>query len=96
LYRYSNLLQKTALDKKSPNNWLDDNIWIYKAYLEWRAPLLVNSNWWLSFYDDNLIPPDAREHHRAEDGMASATTWQLRRSAWLIHRMLEFKERLDT
>ncbi|KAF5359195.1 hypothetical protein D9756_003110 [Leucocoprinus leucothites] len=86
----------TALEKKSPNNWLDDNFWLKKAYLEWRAPLLINSNWWLAFYDDDLIPPASRESYHVKEGMAGATTWQLRRSAWLVHRMLEFKDRLDT
>jgi hypothetical protein len=42
-----------ALDAVSPHNWLDDNFWMKKAYLEWRAPLLVNSNWWLAFVNDS-------------------------------------------
>jgi carnitine O-acetyltransferase len=66
-----------------------------KAYHEWRAPLLINSNWWLAFYDDDLIPASARTSIKPPKGMAGATPWQLRRSAWLIHRMLEFKDRLD-
>ncbi|KAF9451885.1 acyltransferase ChoActase/COT/CPT [Macrolepiota fuliginosa MF-IS2] len=85
-----------ALDKASPNNWLDDNFWINKAYHEWRAPLLINSNWWLAFYDDDLIPETARMSVQTEDGMAGTTTWQLRRAAWLVHRTLEFKDRLAT
>ncbi|KXN88606.1 Carnitine O-acetyltransferase, mitochondrial [Leucoagaricus sp. SymC.cos] len=85
-----------ALDKASPNNWLDDNFWINKAYLEWRTPLLINSNWWLAFHDDPLISESARTAVEKVEGMADATPWQLRRSAWLIYRMLEFRDRLDT
>jgi carnitine O-acetyltransferase len=33
------------LDQISPHNWLDDSIWLKKAYHEWRVPLLINSNW---------------------------------------------------
>ena len=83
-----------ALDRVSPNNWLDDNFWLYKAYLEWRAPLLINSNWWLAFHDDNMIPQDAL----AEEGASRTgiTPWQVKRAAWLIHRVLEFRGRLDS
>ncbi|KAF9485148.1 acyltransferase ChoActase/COT/CPT [Pholiota conissans] len=80
-----------ALDKVSPDNWLDDNFWINKAYLEWRAPLLVNSNWWLAFCDDTLIPKSALSGE-TNNNRAGTTFWQLRRSAWLIYRMLQFKE----
>ncbi|KAJ7707599.1 acyltransferase ChoActase/COT/CPT [Mycena rosella] len=78
-----------ALDRASPHNWLDDNFWIKKAYLEWRSPLLVNSNWWLAFQDDNQIPAHAKEE------IAGITPWQVRRGAWLVHRVLCFKDRLD-
>ncbi|KAJ7170754.1 acyltransferase ChoActase/COT/CPT [Mycena crocata] len=78
-----------AIDRASPNNWLNDNFWINKAYLEWRSPLLVNSNWWLAFQEDDLIPAHAKEE------MPDITPWQVRRSAWLVHRFLCFKDRLD-
>ncbi|TFK33238.1 acyltransferase ChoActase/COT/CPT [Crucibulum laeve] len=84
-----------ALDKASPNNWLDDNFWINKAYLEWRAPLLINSNWWLAFFEDDLIPKSAISGETS-DSRAGTTFWQIRRAAWLVHRVLDFKEKLDT
>ena len=77
-----------ALDRKSPHNWLDDKFWLKKTYMEWRAPLLVNSNWWLAFCDDDIhptTPTPASEH----------TDWQLKRAAWLLHRTLEFKDKVD-
>ncbi|KAI0649114.1 acyltransferase ChoActase/COT/CPT [Trametes meyenii] len=81
-----------ALDKKSPNNWLDDNIWLKKAYHEWRTPLIINSNWWLALGDDSTVPPSVR--HRSES-LTSYTAWQIRRAAWLVHRTLLFKARLE-
>ncbi|KAJ7678921.1 acyltransferase ChoActase/COT/CPT [Mycena polygramma] len=77
-----------ALDRASPNNWLD-NFWTNKAYLEWRSPLLVNSNWWLAFEDDQQIPAHARQK------MTGITPWQVRRAAWLVHRYLCFKDQVD-
>ncbi|KAJ2925938.1 hypothetical protein H1R20_g11160, partial [Candolleomyces eurysporus] len=82
-----------ALDRASPNNWLDDNFWIKKAYLEWRAPLLVNSNWWLAFEDDTM--PATALKGETNNNYAGTTFWQLRRAAWLIWRTLEFKDKLD-
>ncbi|KAJ6513136.1 acyltransferase ChoActase/COT/CPT [Mycena sanguinolenta] len=78
-----------ALDRASPNNWLEDNFWTNKTYLEWRSPLLVHSNWWLAFQNDALIP----EHAKKEQ--TDITPWQVRRAAWLVHRFLCFKDRLD-
>lgn len=40
------------LDHISPHNWLDDTLWLSLAYHTWRAPLLVNSNWWVMFAPD--------------------------------------------
>ncbi|KAF9052498.1 acyltransferase ChoActase/COT/CPT [Hymenopellis radicata] len=85
-----------ALDRASPNNWLEDNFWTKKAYLEWRGPLLINSNWWLAFEDDARIP--VKEADRPNDGyfQSGCSRWQVRRAAWILHRVLEFKEKLET
>ncbi|VDB83729.1 unnamed protein product [Peniophora sp. CBMAI 1063] len=80
------------LDCNSPYNWLDDNFWLKKAYHEWRAPLLINSNWWLAFFNDSSVPQHVLE---GQDVMFSGVgLWQIRRAAWLIYRTLEFKEKL--
>ncbi|KAJ7650187.1 acyltransferase ChoActase/COT/CPT [Roridomyces roridus] len=78
-----------ALDRASPNNWLEDNFWTNKTYFEWRVPLLVNSNWWLALGDDEHVPLRAREN------MTDLTPWQVRRAAWLVHRVLSFKHLMD-
>ena len=79
-----------ALDKTSPHNWLDDNFWLYKAYLEWRAPLLVNSNWWLLFQDDGEIPESAR--NGLSETVIGLSPWQIRRSASLVYHALAYKD----
>ncbi|KAI0951280.1 hypothetical protein AcW1_008362 [Taiwanofungus camphoratus] len=83
-----------ALDKESPNNWLDDNIWLKKAYHEWRAPLLINSNWWLVLNNDPNVPSIVLHglHHSSRGGY---TDWQIRRASWLVHRVLDWKTRLE-
>ncbi|KIO31608.1 hypothetical protein M407DRAFT_67722 [Tulasnella calospora MUT 4182] len=80
------------LDRASPNNWLNDNFWLKKAYHEWRAPLPVNSNWWLLFHDDPNVPEDLR---RSIPSDGEITEWQVRRAAWLVRRLVDFKEKLD-
>jgi carnitine O-acetyltransferase len=82
-----------ALDRASPNNWLDDNFWINKAYHEWRAPLLVNSNWWLAFHNDANVPEEVLRGHSMQV-KAGISPWQIRRASWLVFRFLDFKERL--
>ncbi|KZT00792.1 acyltransferase ChoActase/COT/CPT [Laetiporus sulphureus 93-53] len=83
-----------ALDRASPTNWLDDNFWMKKAYHEWRAPLLVNSNWWLAFHNDPNVPEDVI-HGRIPTRNIGYTDWQVRRASWLVHRILEWKARLE-
>ncbi|KDQ14502.1 hypothetical protein BOTBODRAFT_109970 [Botryobasidium botryosum FD-172 SS1] len=80
------------LDAVSPNNWLNDTIWLQKAYHEWRAPLLINSNWWLLFHDDVNVPSAVREQPPAEGAI---TEWQVRRAAWLTKRLLDYRGLLE-
>lgn len=91
------ITQPAELDKHSPNNWLDDNIWLKKAYHEWRAPLLVNSNWWLSFKNDSSIPGRVLLglDENPELYGIGLTRWQVRRAAWLAHRVLKFRAQMD-
>ncbi|BGP14742.1 hypothetical protein JCM10213v2_002693 [Rhodosporidiobolus nylandii] len=80
------------IDRATPNNWLDDHFWIKAAYHSWRVPLPVNSNWWLLMKDDESIPAEVRAGG-PEKG--EFTEWQLKRSAKLTERLVEFKVRLD-
>jgi len=81
----------TELAEVSPYNWLDDNFWLRRAYLENRLPLLVHSNWWLALQDDLTVPESIRLAPRPEP----FNIWQLRRAAWTVKRMLTYKKLLD-
>lgn len=80
-----------ALDDVSPHNWLDDNFWLKKTYLEWRAPLLINSNWWLTFVNDAEVPEEV-----IRDQGQGFTPWQIRRAACLVRGILDFKHRMES
>ncbi|EPQ54332.1 acyltransferase ChoActase/COT/CPT [Gloeophyllum trabeum ATCC 11539] len=82
------------LERKSPYNWLDDNIWTNTAYLERREPIMIHSNWWLAFYDDINVPSHAT-NERSFPHDIGITPWQVRRAAWLVHRLVDFKRRLE-
>ncbi|RCI06248.1 hypothetical protein CU098_008099 [Rhizopus stolonifer] len=52
----SSTLQKRLQDLDA-DNWLDQ-LWLKKAYLEYRIPTLINVNWWNQFQDFGLIPAE--------------------------------------
>ncbi|KAI8147009.1 acyltransferase ChoActase/COT/CPT [Fennellomyces sp. T-0311] len=82
------------IDRSSPSNWLEDNFWLRKAYLEWRDPLMVNSNWYILGRDDANQPKELL----ANGGVRRAgefTYFQLHRAAHFINRALEYKEVLE-
>ncbi|EMD31314.1 hypothetical protein CERSUDRAFT_163178 [Gelatoporia subvermispora B] len=83
-----------ALDKASPFNWLDDNFWLKKAYHEYRAPLILNTSWWLAFNNDPNVPQDVLSGSSASS-RAGITDWQIKRAAWLAYRMLDCKARVE-
>lgn len=78
------------MDARSPRNWLDDNIWTHFAYLSWRAPLLINSNWWLTFTNDSSIPDSVLRG----DTKSGIEPWQVRRAACILHRVLDWRARM--
>ncbi|OJA19464.1 hypothetical protein AZE42_10737 [Rhizopogon vesiculosus] len=78
------------LDARSPRNWLNDNIWTHFAYLSWRAPLLINSNWWLTFVNDSSVPDSVLRG----DTKSGIEPWQVRRAACILHRVLEWRARM--
>lgn len=85
-----------ALEKESPHNWLDDNFWLKIAYHSWRSPLIVNSNWWLSFINDAAVPKAVLKGNVASYEVASTgvSSWQIRRATWLTYRLIELRARM--
>lgn len=80
------------LDNASPNNWLNDTIWMKVAYLEQRDPLVVNSNWWLMLENDVTVPEGIRNGTHVE--AQACRKWQIRRAAWLTKRFLDYRDLL--
>ncbi|CAG8534714.1 7753_t:CDS:2, partial [Funneliformis caledonium] len=84
------------IDRISPYNWLDDTWWIKKAYLEWRAPVIINSNWYLLLIDDPNTPEEYFTNNNEICLKGQFSKWQIKRAAHLIEKMLEYKNLIDT
>ncbi|KAI0243884.1 Carnitine O-acetyltransferase mitochondrial [Massospora cicadina] len=69
------------------NSWLEE-IWLKKAYLEYREPILLNVNWWCEFRDHPKGLVDAPV-------TGTASQFQLERSAGLISGLLNFNDALN-
>ncbi|KAJ3038609.1 hypothetical protein HDV00_000453 [Rhizophlyctis rosea] len=78
-------------EKKQKNSWLED-IWLNKAYLEWREPSLINVNWWCQFKDH---PKQDHFLLRRPPPKGAISAWQVERTAGLISNFLNFKDMLD-
>ncbi|KAI9470980.1 MAG: acyltransferase ChoActase/COT/CPT [Benjaminiella poitrasii] len=82
------------IDRASSTNWLEDNFWLRKAYLEWREPLMVNSNWYILGQPDPGHPKELLANNGVQaQGLFSK--FQIKRAAHLIRRGLEYKEIID-
>ncbi|KAJ2710685.1 hypothetical protein H4R19_003629, partial [Coemansia spiralis] len=75
-------------DKRAPHSWLED-IWLNKAYLEWRDPSYINVNWFATIADN----PDFKPAGTVAQGQVSEV--QIARAARFITHMLESNEALN-
>ncbi|KAJ2783018.1 hypothetical protein H4R18_001919 [Coemansia javaensis] len=84
------VLQQRLLevDRQVAHSWLED-IWLNKAYLEWRDPSYINVNWFAAIVDN----PDYR--HAGPLVRGQATEAQLGRAARFVTHMLEANEALN-
>ncbi|KAI8585099.1 acyltransferase ChoActase/COT/CPT [Geranomyces variabilis] len=91
---FGELLQQrlTEYGKEQKHSWLED-IWLKKAYLEWREPSMINVNWWCQFIDHPAHPKDLL---RKPPPKGVLTTFQIQRAAGLITNMLNFKDLVDS
>ncbi|KAL4402466.1 acyltransferase [Malassezia pachydermatis] len=91
------------VDQTTEDNWFDDRFWLEKAYHEWRAPLLVNSNWWNMFVADPSMPAELSERVDAPAYTEEAVRvqnwdkaeWAVRRATWILYRAALFKIAID-
>lgn len=79
------LVQLDRQEAEQGVSWLD-RLWLQKAYLEYRAPTLINVNWWNQLRDFELGPG-------APDGQV--TEVQLKRSAGMIAGLMDYSNRLN-
>lgn len=82
------------IDHSSPTNWLEDNFWLKKAYLEWREPLMVNSNWYILGQVDAGHPKQLLANNGVQPSKLFSK-FQIKRAAHMIRRGLEYKEIID-
>ncbi|PKC07825.1 acyltransferase ChoActase/COT/CPT [Rhizophagus irregularis] len=83
------VLQKRLheLDKIEKYRWLE-NIWLNKAYLEWREPSIINVNWWCEFKDHpNGVLKQVPK--------GQITDFQINRTAGLISNILSFNDEIN-
>lgn len=62
--------------------------------MEWREPLIVNSNWYVLGKNDENHP----QHLLSNQGIQPSgyfSKFQVKRAAHLIRRILEYKEKID-
>ncbi|KAJ2087422.1 hypothetical protein IW138_004960 [Coemansia sp. RSA 986] len=85
------VLQRRLLevDRNAPHSWLED-IWLKKAYLEWRGPTYINVNWFATIADN----PDMPLVTNAPRGQP--TSVQISRAARLITHLLEANEAINS
>ncbi|KAJ2724542.1 hypothetical protein GGI07_001889 [Coemansia sp. Benny D115] len=76
------------VDRQAKYSWLED-IWLKKAYLEWRGPSYINVNWFAALGDN----PDFPLVNNVPRGQV--TDVQLQRAARVITHMLEANEELN-
>jgi len=77
------------VDKAAPYSWLED-IWLKKAYLEWRDPSYINVNWAANIGGDIANPPPLESIQRGKP-----TDMQLSRAARIVTHMLEANDAIN-
>ncbi|CAO3625399.1 unnamed protein product [Cunninghamella blakesleeana] len=76
------------IETKRGYSWLDQ-LWLNKAYLEYRAPTLINVNLWMQFRNHpnkGIVDPSTKD---------TATPFQLERAAGLISGLLDYNHCLN-
>ncbi|OMH85874.1 Carnitine O-acetyltransferase [Zancudomyces culisetae] len=105
MYSEADLLQRRLIEfeKTQQFSWLE-LWWEEMAYLSWRAPLFINSNYWLTFtpypkpygqigYRDVGIEP--MESGREVLTNVGFSEFQVRIAAGIINRAVDFKDMVE-
>ncbi|KAJ2557529.1 hypothetical protein EV175_001288 [Coemansia sp. RSA 1933] len=84
------ILQQRLLEveRTAPYNWMED-MWLRKAYLEWREPTYINVNWYAVMADNPEMP-------LVGDAPRGQTTQvQIARAARLVAHLLEANDAVN-
>ncbi|KAJ1796596.1 hypothetical protein LPJ59_003653 [Coemansia sp. RSA 2399] len=85
------VLQQRLLEveRDAPHNWMED-IWLKKAYLEWRDPNYINVNWFATIADNPDMPLVA------DAPRGQPTSVQISRAARLATHLLEANDAVNS
>lgn len=78
------------VDAAAPNSWLED-IWLNKAYLEWRGPSYINVNWAAILADNAAVPLVPT----SQITKGKPTDVQIDRAARLVTHLLEANDAIN-
>jgi carnitine O-acetyltransferase len=102
--------ENADVDRAAPNNWLDDTFWTKLAYLSFREPLPINSDWlaWFPYLSQCVThvhvkrwvalkhdPDIPKSITDSRPPDGEFGDWQLRRAAHFVWRLGDFKSKLD-
>ncbi|KAI8098579.1 acyltransferase ChoActase/COT/CPT [Halteromyces radiatus] len=81
------LLRLDEQETKKGYSWLDQ-LWLNKGYLEYRAPTMINVNWWMQVKNSplGLVEPSSQ---------GVATLFQLNRAAGFVVGLVDYSNRLN-
>lgn len=77
-------------DREQKDSWLEP-IWLQLAYLGYRAPLPINSNWFVLFQDR----PGSENMNSQRLPSSTFTAFQIQRASELVQGLLNYKELVD-
>ncbi|KAJ3332561.1 hypothetical protein HDU93_009049, partial [Gonapodya sp. JEL0774] len=79
--------------QRQQNNWLEE-LWLRKAYLDYRATSVINVSYFVTFmFDPPFYPKELRERPPAA---GTFTDFQIQRAASWTSLMLDYKNLIDT
>ncbi|ORZ11821.1 acyltransferase ChoActase/COT/CPT [Absidia repens] len=83
------------IDNQSPHNWLEDNFWMKKAYLEQRKPLMINSNWFILAKETKAHPKELLQNDSQGLPEGQFSYFQIHMGASCIDAACKYIQRLE-
>ncbi|CAO3577102.1 unnamed protein product [Absidia cylindrospora] len=83
------------IDNQSPHNWLEDNFWMKKAYLEQRKSLMINSNWFILAKETKAHPKKLLENNSQGLPEGQFSYYQIHMGASCLDATCKYIQRLE-